>query len=216
MIHEPLVLREEYFGVTKEIIAKMRDNALLDQNKLVVSICGESACGKSTTAKCLQFELDKLGIASVILHQDNYYKLPPSDNHAKRKVDISWVGPKEVKLDLLQNHINAFRNNTDSLTLPVVDYKKNHFFDIEVEVKDKTVIIVEGVYAFLLQNCDFNIFMSRTYIETKEKRKERIREVYDPFIEKVLDVEHQLIAPLKLKADLIVDKFYKVSENKHD
>ena len=159
----------------------------------------------------MHIELEKLNIHSVILHQDSYYKLPPNENHQRRKTDLNWVGVNEVKLDLLETHIAQFRNGDDFIMAPVVDYEKNLFLTHEALIKNKTVLIVEGVYAFELAHLDYKIFMNRTYKETMHKRKARNREIYDPFVERVLEIEHALIQPLKEKADLLVEKDYSIA-----
>ena len=95
--------------------------------KLVIACDGESASGKSVTAKCLQIELEKLNISSAIIHQDGYYKLPPKENHEKRKIDINWVGTDELQLNLMQGHINSFKMQEEFIEIPIVNYKSNKF-----------------------------------------------------------------------------------------
>ena len=213
-INEPLEIKNEYFDLTNELIGQLKSASLLDKEKLVIGIAGESGSGKSVTAKCLQIELEKLNIPSVILHQDCYYKFPPKENHNKRKADINWVGVNEIKLDLFQSHIEQFKSKNKKLTVPVVDYKKNIFSQQEIFIKDKPVLIIEGVYVFFLDNLDFKVFMERTYHETLEKRKARVREVYDPFVEQVLDIEHSLVHSQKKLADVSVSKDYKCGNEK--
>ncbi|MFK8101494.1 MAG: uridine kinase [Saprospiraceae bacterium] len=210
LIHEPIELKKEYFSVSTSIIENLAKKMMLQKDKLVIGICGESGSGKSVTAKCLQIELDKLNINSVILHQDSYFKLPPKDNHEKRKSDISWVGSNEVQMDLLQSHIDQFKLEEESIVVPVVDYKNNTFLAYDTSLKGRSVLIVEGVYAFLLDRLDYKIFMERTYKETLEKRKERTREIYDPFVEQVLDIEHALVVPLGKRANTSITSSYAV------
>ncbi len=208
LINESLILKEEYFELSAGLADDLAKQALLDKNKLVIGVCGESGSGKSVTAKCLQIELEKRNISSVILHQDSYYKLPPKENHEKRKSDLSWVGSNELQMELLQSHIEQFKAEQEKIIVPVVDYEKNIFKEHQTIIKNKTVLIVEGVYAFLLEQLDYKIFMERTYQETLVKRKSRTREVYDPFVEKVLDIEQSIIQPLQDLADVVVTKDY--------
>ncbi len=211
LINEPIHLKKEYFSLSSEIIEALEKSCLLKKDKLVIGICGESGSGKSVTAKCLQIELEKRNIPSIILHQDSYYKLPPKDNHEKRKSDISWVGANEVQIELLQSHIEQFKSHKEKIIVPVVNYKKNIFLEHQVCIKDKSVLIVEGVYAFLLASLDYKIFMERTYKETLEKRAKRNREAYDPFVERVLAIEHATILPHKELANVIVEKNYSLA-----
>ena len=66
---------------------------------------------------------------------------------------------------------------------------------------------MEGTYAFYQNETDFNLFMSRNYLQTRELREKRSRgnEVNDPFIEKVLEKEHELVVAKKEKADAWID-----------
>lgn len=210
MINEQIEIKEEYFQLTLEIIKVLNKNNLLHRDKLVIGICGESGSGKSTTAKCLKMELERNGISTVILHQDNYYKFPPKENTEKRRENLDWIGVDEVNVSLLSAHIQKFKQKKSTLTVPIVDYKKNEFFQYDLNLQDTTIMIVEGVYTFFLESLDYKIFMEKNYKDTLEKRKKRTREVYSDFVEQVLEIEHTIIAPVKNLADLVVQKDYSV------
>ncbi len=211
LIKESLSIKDAYFELSTELADALENKSLLDKDKLVIGICGESGSGKSVTATCLQIELEKRNISSIILHQDSYFWLPPKENHEKRKSDLNWVGSNEVRMELLQSHIGQFKSHEEKITVPVVDYEKNIFSEHQTIIKDKSVLIVEGVYALLLDQLDCKIFMERTYKDTLLKRKKRTREVYDPFVEQVLEIEHIIVKPLQGMADLVVKKNYSVS-----
>lgn len=208
MIHEPITLKEHYFDLSTRLIEILEEQSLIQKEKLVIGIAGESGSGKTISAKCLQLALAKLDLESLILHQDNYYFLPPQQNHEKRKEDLGWVGIQEVNFDLWQSHIRQFKSHEKAIVVPVVDYKKSIFTETQFEISKKHILIVEGVYSFFLDKLDFSIFLEKTYKDSIEERTQRTREVYDPFIEKVLEIEHQIVFPLKEKADVIVSKDY--------
>lgn len=210
LINEPISLKKQYFNLSSDLVDILKKTTLLDNDKLVIGVCGESGSGKSVTATCLEIELEKMNIPTITLHQDSYYKLPPNDNHLKRKESLNWVGVNELNLDLFQSHVEEFKAKKETLTVPIVNYKENTFSEQEVSIKGKSVLIVEGVYSFFLKNLDFKIFMERTYKHTIEKRKERSREVYDPFVEEVLNIEHKLIKPLGELADVVIDTDYAI------
>jgi len=209
-IKEPLKIKPAYFNLSKTLIDRLKKSNLLEKEKLVVAVGGESGSGKSVTAKCLQIELEQLGVLSFIMHQDGYYKFTPKENHQKRVEDINWVGANELKLDLMQQHIDQFKDKVPLIDVPIVNYQLNQFFVTPKILKDKTILIIEGVYAFYLKNVDYRIFMSRTYKDTLEKRRSRIRETYDPFVEQVLEIEHSLVFKRKHLADSIVLKDYSI------
>lgn len=210
MIKENIILEKKYFDLSSKLIEELEKTSLMKKKKLVIGICGESGSGKSVTAKCLQILLEKQGINAVILHQDSYFIFPPKENHEKRKLDLSWVGPNEVEMDLMQTHIEQFKSHKERITTRVVDYEKNVFLQQDSVFKNKSVLIVEGVYTFLLKELDYKIFIERSYKDTLEKRKERKREVYDPFVERVLAIEHAIVSPLRKLANVKVTKNYAI------
>lgn len=209
-IKESLEIKEEYFELTKQVVEQLKKHTQLGKEKIVICVAGESGSGKSVTAKCLQIELEKSNIHSIILHQDGYYKLPPKENHIKRKNDISWVGVNELRLDLMQQHIDQFRAKEKVIDIPTINYKSNKFISNSIILKGKSVLIVEGVYSFFLKGIDYKIFMSRTFKDTLEKRKARSREEYDPFVERVLEIEHSIVSKQKNLANSIISKDYNI------
>ena len=62
----------------------------------VMVIAGESGSGKTHMATSLQQALAEKGCQALILQMDDFFKLPPASNHAKRLLDIGHVGPEEV------------------------------------------------------------------------------------------------------------------------
>lgn len=210
MINEPIHIKDNYYELSEVIYAEIQKRNILKKDKLVIGICGESGSGKTVTATCLKETLKKYEIKTKILHMDSFYLFPPSDNHQKRKKNISWVGPQEVDLQKLNKCILEFKNNVPKISIPVVDYKNNLFNKIEISLENVQVIIIEGVYTFHLSNLDFNVFLEATFKDTLQVRKNRTREVYDAFVEQVLEIEHQLVIAQKTNADLLISKNYKV------
>ena len=80
-----------------------------------VSIAGQSGSGKSETAAALSEALAVHHIASVILQQDDYFVYPPKTNDRTRRADIDWVGPQEVKLDLMDAHVGEFLDGAPAI-----------------------------------------------------------------------------------------------------
>ena len=208
MIKEPIVLEKKYFELSLQILQAIQTKKQFDMPKLVIGICGESGCGKTVTAQCLQQTLNNKGKNTVILHMDSYFKIPPKDNHLKRKENINWVGTQEVDFQLLNEHVTDFKNLKSNIVIPVVDYLNNLFFKENINLNPIDVLIIEGVYAFHTAHLDIKLFLERTYIDTLSVRKERSREVYDHFVEQVLEIEHRLALEQKMQADLLIDKNY--------
>lgn len=209
-LKESLGIKAEYFTLTKQLVEQLKKQNQFSKEKFVICIAGESGSGKSVTAKCLQIELEKLNVHSIIIHQDSYYKLPPKENHNKRKNDISWVGVNELRIELMQQHIDLFKAKEQVIDIPMVNYKSNEFISNSTILKGKSVLIVEGVYSFFLKGIDYKIFMSRTFKDTLEKRKARSREEYDSFVERVLEIEHRIVSKQKHLANSIISKDYNI------
>lgn len=180
------------------------------KGKYTISVAGESGSGKSEIATALADELRAQGISSVIFQQDDYFVYPPKTNDASRRKDISWVGPQEVKLDLLDQHLRDFIDGKDYISKPLVSYEKDSVQDETFEVGNAAVAIAEGTYTTLLQNVYCRIFIDRDYRDTRKHREKRIRHAseLDPFIDKVLAIEHGIISEHKAKASIIVNKDY--------
>jgi uridine kinase len=210
VIGDIITIRDEYKATANDLIEKIGLRSFETIQRLVIGIAGESGSGKSVTAVCLQQALAQMQYRALILHQDDYFKLPPSSNHQQRLLSLEHVGPQEVWLDILQDHIEEFRRGDETIEKPVVFYKQNQILSETIAVDPYDVLIVEGTYVFQLEHLDFLVFMDRTYQETVQQRKDRGREVMDPFIEEVLKREHTFIRPSREKAHFIIDQSYKV------
>lgn len=178
--------------------------------RTVVAVGGESGSGKSTTALALQAALSERSIRATVLHLDGYFHLPPNANQEARMQSLSWVGLQEVNMELLQSHVNAFRLGALQLEVPVVDYAQSSINVQCIDISESEVLIVEGTYALYLDRIDHGVFMPQTYRETRSVRQARTREVYDPFVEHVLDIEHHLVQKSAPRAKFRITSNYKV------
>lgn len=212
MINEPIKIKRKYYELADQLLIALQNKNLLDESKKVIAICGESGSGKTVSSYCLQKKMEEYGVNSFLLHMDSYFKLPPATNHSKRKEDISCVGVNEININKIQSDIDNFLNNTPKLIIPIVDYINNQFQTEIFDISNTQILIIEGVYSFYLENLNFKIFLERDYHDTLEQRKERTREVYDPFVEEVLEIEHQLALAQKPLANLKIDKDFKIKK----
>ena len=178
--------------------------------RTVIAVAGESGSGKSVTAIDLAAAMNDAGIRSVIIHQDNYFVRPPRTNHEHRLTDLGSVGPQEVRMDVIAAHMQAFRAGA-TISAPVVDYPGNRFLAHTLDFTDTQVLMVEGTYALLLDGWDIGVFLQATYHDTAPRRKARNRDIDDPFVDQVLAIEHRLIAPQALKADILLDRDFEIS-----
>jgi len=211
MIGDKLILQPYHFPPAKEIVDITIPHIESDHNSYFISIGGESGCGKSTLAVALKTELEKKGHSTFVLHMDDYFHLPPTTNHDQRIEDINHVGPQEVDMEQLQIHINEIRAGVHELIKPLVHYKENEIRREIFYPKDHKVFIVEGTYVTQLSNIDTKIFMNRDYKETLPERIARARDPLSPFVEEVLEIEHQIIKQQIIAAHILVNKDYEVS-----
>lgn len=70
-------IRNASLDEIKEILSK--------QKRLVISIFGGSGSGKSGTAVLLSEQLQEMGIQNLVISGDNYPRLIPEKNDAKRE-----------------------------------------------------------------------------------------------------------------------------------
>jgi len=210
---DTIIIEEHHRRAAAEIVpvllAKIRGSA----GKYTVSVAGESGSGKSETAAAIADVLSQGGIDSIIFQQDDYFVYPPRSNDSARRKDIAWVGPREVRLDLLDEHLQAFRDGAASIDKPLVDYETDGITAEDMPTAGARVAIAEGTYTSLLENIDTRIFIGRDYEETRAHREKRKRDAaeLDPFIDEVLKIEHAIISEHRARADIVISADYAVT-----
>jgi uridine kinase len=202
---DKLVIQEHHTARAKELVPIVKARW---QPKLTISIAGESGCGKSELA----FELGRLltatGKSTGILQQDDYFVFPPKTNHQMRKLNLEQVGPYEVKLDFLDSNLRSFKRGEEQIYKPLVYYEEDRIDIEEMAVGDLAIIIAEGTYTSLLKFVDFRVFIDRDWRMTLDARKRRARDTFEPFIEDVLRLEHEVITQHRVLADVVIPQEY--------
>jgi uridine kinase len=178
---------------------------LRSRPRIVIGIGGESGSGKSVAATSLARALDAEGMRTCVIHADDYFHLPPLSNHERRVCDLRHVGPHEVNLTLIQEHIRDFHAARNNVVTPRVDYPANRFDTHRVDFGTFQAMVVEGTYVLPLEGLDVRIFFTATHQETLERRRRRNRDIDAPIINDILAIEHELIAPQSGLADILVD-----------
>ena len=197
--------RPEYAKLAQRLVAILVERGVLARERVVIGVAGESGSGKSVTATSLARALEAEGHEALVLHQDDYFHLPPRANHAARERDITRVGPGEVNLALLQSHVAAYRNGSTRIDKPSANYPADRFDVDHVDLRDVKVLLLEGTYVVALTDLDIRIFMEATSADTLARRRSRARDVDSPFVERVLVIEHEVIAKQAALADVVVD-----------
>jgi uridine kinase len=208
-----LVLQDFHRQAAADVVPHIIDAINRKTTRYTITVAGESGSGKSETARAIADELEKYGIRSVVLGQDDYFILPPKSNDLRRRQDPDWLGPHvEVKLDVLEQNLQDAVQGKREISKPLVDYDLNTIEDEIVNLEGIKVLVAEGTYTSLLRHVDTRVFISRNWIDTLEHRqkRERGKEVGDPFIEQVLSIEHKIIAGHRQLADILIEKDYEV------
>ena len=206
MIGDKLIITDYHRAAAAKVMEVLKKRLMTSNQPISVTVAGESGCGKTEIAHCLAELIKKAGKNSIILSQDDYFRLPPKTNHNKRMQDIDWVGPGEVRLDLLDNHLAFLKNRTEQpLEKPLVHFDENRIAREIIQPGKFDVVIAEGTYTSLLKNVDLRVFINRNYKETKKARLKRNRDPDVNFLEKVLAIEHLEISKHRLRADEIID-----------
>lgn len=204
MIGDKLVITDYHRAAARRILDHVA--GLEPGGSLGICVSGESGCGKSETAHCLRDLLEAAGKRCVILGQDDYFHLPPRSNHSRRLERFDWIGPGEVRLDLLDEHVAFLKSGSSGrLTKPLVYFEENRVGEEIMPPGPYDVVIVEGTYTALLENLDVRAFIDRNYRQTKKARLRRARDPDTEFLEKVLEREHGIISAHRERADVIID-----------
>jgi uridine kinase len=191
------------------LIDGLNEEGRLQGAPLVIGVAGESGSGKSTAAMQLSTMLNARGVPTAFINQDNYFVRPPRTNHEARVRDIGTVGPQEVQLGLISEHISTFRLG-GTVSAPLVNYPENRFDAETHDFAGTQVLIVEGTYVLMLDGLDVRVFLEATHTDTHERRMARNRDIWEPFIDTVLGIEHRLIAPQADQAHWLIDREFRL------
>lgn len=210
---DKLIIEAGHIKAANRIAELLIPQITKDRDRIVITIAGQSGSGKSEIASVLYDILSKNNIKSTIFQQDDYFIYPPKTNAEMRRKDIKHVGMSEVHLALLDQNLKHIVEGKGEIVKPLVIFDADRITEETVKLDDIRVIIVEGTYTTILKNAHQHIFIDRTYIDTKEARKGRAREEQDEFLEKVLEIEHDIILSQKSRADIIVNSDFEVRRN---
>ncbi|MCX7023081.1 MAG: hypothetical protein NT080_00495 [Spirochaetes bacterium] len=208
-----IVIEGHHRKAAERISAVLLERIGNREGRFAISVAGESGSGKSEMAAALSEAFMKARVASAVLGQDDYFVLPPGSNDARRRKDDEWLGPHcEVRFDILQKNLDDALAGAQAIEKPVVDYDADAISTERMELGEAKVVIAEGTYVSLLKRIDARVFISRSRHETLEHRAKRNRggEAGDPFIERILGIEHMIIAGHRQLADFVITRDYDV------
>jgi len=209
---DALVIDEEHVVAAGSLLEVLLPRAVNVEGVDILTIGGESGAGKSEIAFVLSRLLREEGVANVIVQQDDFFRLPPASNTQKRKEDLTWVGPGEVRLDLLDGLLREILGGAPSIAKPLVFFQENRIGSETIDLRGIRVVIVEGTYTALLENTHTRIFIDRTHDDQRVigARRRRGRDIQDSHLLQVLGIEHAIIREHKALADIVITPDYAV------
>jgi uridine kinase len=210
---DSVIIEAHHRAAASGIIEVILPSIEQSDQRFTISVAGQSGSGKTETATAIAMALEPHGIESVIFHQDDYFVHPPRTNDATRRAGIDWVGTGEVRLDLMDEHLAAFINGARLIEKPLVDYENDTILSEKLYMERARVALADGTYTTLLQNVNCRVFIDRDYLDTRAHREKRKRDEseLDPFIDRVLEIEHRIISAHRENADIVVNRDYSVT-----
>jgi len=200
----------------KEAAAAIFERVTTDRKNLderyryVVGISGESGSGKSELAHALGKLLKEHHIRVKVIHTDNYYKIQPLLREEwRRNKGFDKIGLDEYDWIKIRKTIRDFKEEQECM-IPCIDLIPEQVDKLITDFSKTDLLIIDGLYAINAPEIDLRVFIDLTYHETKINQIIRMKEAMSDFRLTILEKEHQAVASLKPKADLIVDKSYQV------
>ena len=209
MLGDILLIRSKHKKAASKIIKEI---IKIQKRKAIICISGESGSGKSEISHCIGKELvEKYKIPTKIIHSDNYYRIHPQiRNEWRIKNGIDKVGIDEIDWRTLVQNIKDFLENKIA-QMPCVDLVPDEIDMLTTDFSKVNVLIIDGLYAGNIPAADISVFIDLTYHETKKAQASRGKEKTNELRWQILEQEHQSIAPLKEKANIIINKDYSVT-----
>jgi phosphoribulokinase len=108
---------------------------------LLIGIVGDSGAGKSTIATAIGQRIGAHRVTAICL--DDYHRY---DRAERKRRDITALAPEANRLDLMAEHLHAFRRG-ESVTKPVYRHTDGTF-GADEHVTPRGVVIARGLLSF--------------------------------------------------------------------
>ena len=135
-----ILVGEEHKNAAEQIIGRFFDEIVATERCYTMTVAGESGSGKSETGQALADALGHRGVRAVVLQQDDYYVLPPKFNDAARRANFAWVGTTEVRIDLLDQHLQQAREGAATIVKPLVIYDDNQITEETISLEGSRLL----------------------------------------------------------------------------
>lgn len=179
----------------------------------IIGIAGGTASGKTTIAKQLYNEANKIG-SVVLIRIDDYYfgKLNvPKTEDGRANFDH----PDAYDVDLIIEHLNDLINHK-SIEKPTYDFVESKRTHITEHIEPAEVIIVEGIMVFAIEALrkyfDIKIFVDtpddirfiRRLRRDMVDRGRTLDSIVNQYMSSVRPMHEAFVEPSKKFADIIV------------
>jgi pantothenate kinase-related protein Tda10 len=111
-----IILEEHHIHAARKIVPELIDKIKRKTTRYAITVGGESGSGKSETGQAIANELEKQGIKSVLLAQDDYFFLPV------RPLQMNWKNRASNPFYWLKMIIFFYRH---SQTMPKDEQTRN-------------------------------------------------------------------------------------------
>ncbi len=179
---------------------------LLKGKNALIFISGGSGSGKSYFAKKLA---EGIGSKALVIKMDDYYKEVEFKSKAEYMA-YNFDSPRAIDLRLMEKQLAELVKGM-KIYKPIYAYKgKRKGYEW---VESKPIIIVEGLFTFMLRLKAHRIFIDASVGVMLRRRLQRDikgrdygkAEVLDRWYNTVLPAYKRWILPMKDKADVVVD-----------
>ena len=187
------------------------------KKRILISITGESASGKSTICRRIQEVAIKLNMPVSIFTTDNYFndiseeikKYGTFDNLRDNGFDVD--SPNNFQLKLLQEDLEKISNGENVYSPEYLPNGTGISVPNSKLVEAEKVVVVEGMASMFIDNID--LFDAKIYVETEDD----VRKGW--FLARALNERNQDMANAKKHWDYIIEagnKYIKPNRNQAD
>jgi uridine kinase len=208
MLEDVLRIEDKHIKAAEDLYKLVTEKR---KSKYIIAVSGESGSGKSVLSYSISKILNENNIPTKIIHVDNFYNtLPLERNRIRKEKGIeNSVGIHEYRWKKIDEVAIAFHTNA-KVSTPCVDLLNQRVDTLTTDFSEIEILIFEGLYAINYDKSDLKIFIDLTYHQTKEAQIFRGKEKIDKFRFQVLEAEHKAVSSLAPKANIIIDKDFKL------